>query len=154
MAPLTYDGAICYDLLCPNVSVLRTITCCPLRSNCFHSLQHYYETVRLLINHWSSSKFYPFQFPYPHRNLSDLPGMHKLHCTLATPYDPDGIYYISLNDLIYAACYNNHYIGFRTKYTFRGSTASHFRIAALVLHYLRLNLTSRLRLQGYVLTAC
>ena len=32
--------------------------------------------------------------------------------------------------------------------------ASHFRITALALHCLRLNRTSRLRLQGYVPTAC
>jgi hypothetical protein len=37
--------------------------------------------------------------------------------------------------------------------TLRGCIASRFRIAALVLPCLRLNLTSRLRLQDWVLTA-
>ena len=39
-------------------------------------------------------------------------------------------------------------------YNLRGCIASSFRIAALVLHCLRLNFTSRLRLQGCVPTAC
>ena len=39
-------------------------------------------------------------------------------------------------------------------YNLRGCIASRFRIAALVLHCLRLNLTSRLRLQGCVPAAC
>ena len=39
-------------------------------------------------------------------------------------------------------------------YNLRGCIASRFRIAALVLHCLRLNLTSRLRLQGCVTAAC
>lgn len=39
-------------------------------------------------------------------------------------------------------------------YNLRGCIASRFRIAALVLHCLRLNLTSRLRLQGCVPAVC
>ena len=80
--------------------------------------------------------------------------MHKIPCILATPSDPGGISSFSPNKSADAVCCNNDCIDFRSQHKLRGSIASRFRIAALILHCLRLNLTSRLQLQGYVLTAC
>ena len=47
------------------------------------------------------------------RNPSDLPGMHKIPCILATPSDPGGISSFSPNKSADAVCCNNDCIDFR-----------------------------------------
>ena len=100
------------------------------------------------------SPFTRLQFPLPcFRSLPDLPSIQILLCALATLSDPDGTYG--------TLAYRLPYCCLRPKekyrlplFHLRGCIASRFRIAALALHCLRLNLTSRLRLQGCVPTAC
>ena len=127
--------------------------CCPLRSTCFHRLLHYYETVRLLIRLLIPSTSLPLKVSYRFRSVSDLPGMYVLLvCSprSSTPTEPASSR-LSTSALLPAACTEG--IGFRSL-SLRGSIASRFRIAALTLPCLRLNLTSRLWLQGWVLAAC
>lgn len=71
-----------------HISVLEATACCSLRSACFHKFHHYYETVRLLINHRVIS-IYKTSIPFTFRSLSDLPGMQILLCALATLLAPD-----------------------------------------------------------------
>ena len=80
-------------------------------------------------------------------NTSGLPGIRVVPCALATLSDPGGTYANSRYRLHIAVCDIEDCIDFRSSYL-RGCIASRFRIAALVLLCLRLNLTSRLRLQG------
>jgi hypothetical protein len=63
------------------------------------------------------SPFTRLQLPLPYfRNLSDLPGMQTLLCTLATLSDPGGTYGILAYRTRIAACDQKESIGFRTVY--------------------------------------
>ena len=79
-----------------SVSPLGTISCCSLRSTCFHRLPHYYEAVRLLTDRQVLS-IYKTSIALTEkknfsRSLPDLPGMqilplHARHALL-TPVEP------------------------------------------------------------------
>lgn len=73
----------------PAVSPQGTISCCSLRSICFHRLLHYYEAVRLLPYRQVLS-VYKTSIPFTdfRRSLADLPGMQILLRALATLYGP------------------------------------------------------------------
>ena len=105
-----------------------------------------YEAVRLLTCRLLPSAISPARVAYRFRSLSDLPGTLELPCTLATLFDHGGTC-ASLSlvcALLPAATVN---ASASASSGLRGSITSRFRIAALALLYLRLNLASRLRLQ-------
>ena len=90
---------------------------------------------------------------YRFRNASGLPGMHTVPCELATLSAPGGTYaFLPIVCALLPAVTNT--TSASALYELRGSIASRFRIAALALLCLRLNPTSRLRIQGWVPAAC
>lgn len=86
-------------------------------------------------------------------NTSGLPGIRAVPCALATLSDPGGTcaFLHNVCALLPAVAKNT---SASALYKWRGSITSRFRIAALALLCLRLNLASRLRLQGWVPAAC
>ena len=137
-----------------HVSSLRTIICCPLHSICFHRLHGYYETVRLLTDHRNFSALYVLQFSYLNLGIRQTSQVCIRYLVYSPrPRTPTESAVSRLTNLLMLSAATMT-ASTSANHTLRGSIASRFRIAALILHCLRLNLTSRLRLQGCVLTAC
>ena len=97
-----------------SVSPRGTISCCSLRSICFHRLLRYYEAVRLLPYRQVLS-VYKTSIPLTglRRSVADLPGMQLLLHALATLLDPDGTCITSQLRSSIAACDQRNGIGFR-----------------------------------------
>jgi len=130
----------------------KRLICLSLRSTNFHWLHHYYEEIRLLLIHYTLLTFQSLDSCLvPWNKLKALPGTLYIPCILAMLCDPGGIR---------CSHHYEHVILLATRLKVSASTLNfsrlrcfRFLLTALMLSCLRLNLTSRLRLQGWILTA-
>ena len=126
----------------------------PLGSAAFQRFQLYYELIRLLRIHRPRSICKTsLGFTAISRNAQTSQVRLIYLCALTTLLDPGGISTALLSGrFLLSAVHGN--TSTSALYYLRGCIASRFRIAVLALHCLRLNLTSRLWLQGCVPAAC
>jgi hypothetical protein len=158
LSPLAPVPRFAQPLVSPVLYLRETLICCSLRSTGFHRFHRYYEAIRLLADLRRALRL--LNVCHPPTALANsfalVDGACQTSqvcvsylCMLATLSDPGGTCQVSRLRLAITACGGMEHLGFHLLYL-RGSITSRFRIAALMLPCLRLNLTSRLRLQGLV----